>query len=150
MFDRSPTSDIPRHHDRAALAALLADLDVAVGGRTAVPTSDVAGALRPHLGRRDLLAADHRRAAVDRYRTNVVHVDPAGRWSLVALVWRPGQRTPIHSHASWCVVGVHEGRELERTFRLVDGRAREVERRVIGAGDVVACDAGDDDIHEVA
>ena len=76
----------------------------------------VAAALQPHLGDPDLLAAEHRRSSDDRYRTNVVHVAPDGSFSLVALVWRPGQRTSIHSHQSWCVVGVHEGVEEERSF----------------------------------
>ena len=64
-------------------------------------------------------------------------------------MWRPGQRTPIHSHASWCVVGVHEGCEQERSFRLAGGRAVETDRRTMLVGDVAALDAGDDDIHEV-
>jgi 3-mercaptopropionate dioxygenase len=47
-----------------------------------------------------------------------VHVAADGSFSIVALVWLPGQATPIHSHRSWCVVGVHEGRELETTYHL--------------------------------
>jgi predicted metal-dependent enzyme (double-stranded beta helix superfamily) len=35
-------------------------------------------------------------------------------------VWLPGQRTPIHDHVSWCVVGVYEGRERETRFRAVE------------------------------
>jgi 3-mercaptopropionate dioxygenase len=35
-------------------------------------------------------------------------------------VWLPGQRTPIHDHVSWCVVGVYEGRERETRYRAVE------------------------------
>lgn len=30
----------------------------------------------------------------------------------------PGQETPIHDHVSWCVVGVHQGLELETTYEV--------------------------------
>jgi 3-mercaptopropionate dioxygenase len=57
----------------------------------------------------------------DRYRQHLVHVHPAGRYSIVALVWKPGQATPIHDHLSWCVVGVWRGREHETTYDLHEG-----------------------------
>src|SRR5262249_31097845 len=44
--------------------------------------------------------------------------------SIVALVWLPGQRTPIHDHVSWCVVGVYEGRERETRYRAVEAGGR--------------------------
>src|SRR5688500_2900707 len=89
----------------------------------AVPHPDpalVAEALQGHLGDTTLLAPEHRRSSPDGYRANVVHVAPDGSFSLVALVWRPGQRTAVHSHRSWCVVGVHEGVEEERSFTVVE------------------------------
>jgi predicted metal-dependent enzyme (double-stranded beta helix superfamily) len=113
----------------------------------------VAVALRASLGDPTLLAPVHRRASADRYRTNLVHVAPDGSFSLVALVWRPGQRTPIHSHQSWCVVGVHEGLEEERSFSRVDRDGQpalaldEVHR--FGTGRVTWA-AAEDDIHDVA
>jgi predicted metal-dependent enzyme (double-stranded beta helix superfamily) len=36
----------------------------------------------------------------------------------VALVWRPGQVTPIHDHVTWCVFGVIQGVEWEELFEL--------------------------------
>jgi len=131
------------------LDALLVDLDTAAHEIAAARPRAVATALAGHLGRPGLLAPALRRSSARSYQTNVVHVDPLGRYSLVALVWRPGQRTSIHSHASWCVVGVHEGCEQERSFRLADGFAVETERRTMLAGDVAAVAAGDDDVHEV-
>jgi predicted metal-dependent enzyme (double-stranded beta helix superfamily) len=131
------------------MTALLTDLDAAVDESVAARPGAVAAALADHLRRPRLLAPVHRRSSARSYRTNIVHVDPFGRFSLVALVWRPGQRTPIHSHASWCVVGVHEGCEQERSFRLAGGSVVETGRRTLLAGDVVAVAAGDDDIHEV-
>jgi predicted metal-dependent enzyme (double-stranded beta helix superfamily) len=66
------------------------------------------------------LAPEHREPDVDHYRQHLLHVSPTRRLSIVALVWLPGQRTPIHDHVSWCVVGVYEGRERETRYRAVD------------------------------
>src|SRR5882672_2189498 len=41
---------------------------------------------------------------------------PVGSFSIVALVWRPGQVTRIHDHLTWCVFGVIQGVEHEDLF----------------------------------
>ena len=110
----------------------------------------VAVALAPYLGREGLLREADRRASCDHYRTNVMHVHPRGAYSVVALVWQPGQRTPIHSHRSWCVVGVHEGRELERSFRVSAGGLVQVDEHVLEQGHVTWLLQGEQDIHDVA
>ncbi len=99
------------------------------------------------------LPLPYRVPADDRYRSHVVHVAPDGGWSLVSLVWQPGQRTPIHDHVCWCVVGVYQGEEAETRYHLhagEDGRFLvEVERQVAAAGDTVALVPPDEDIHAV-
>jgi predicted metal-dependent enzyme (double-stranded beta helix superfamily) len=47
-----------------------------------------------------------------------LHVEPDGSFSTVALVWLPGQVTPVHDHVSWCVVGVYRGDEEEIRYRM--------------------------------
>jgi len=74
--------------------------------------------LRPALADPHLLEPRHCQPAEDHYRQHLVHVHPAGRYSIVALVWRPGQATPIHDHRCWCVVGVWRGLERETTYDL--------------------------------
>lgn len=56
-----------------------------------------------------------------RYCQHVAYVDPRGRFSIVSLVWLPGQATPIHDHACWCVVGVVLGREEETRYDALPG-----------------------------
>ncbi|WP_405060156.1 cysteine dioxygenase family protein [Kribbella sp. NBC_01505] len=57
-------------------------------------------------------------------RSHVLHVEPDGSYSVVALISRPGQATSIHDHTTWCVVAVVAGVECEERFRLTDdGRA---------------------------
>ncbi|MBV6697984.1 cysteine dioxygenase family protein [Kitasatospora aureofaciens] len=87
-----------------------------------------------------------------RYRQHVVHAEEDGGFSVVALVWLPGQQTPIHDHVSWCVAGVHQGQESETRYRLVsDGRtAHLVEtEHVAGPAGTVAAFAPPGDIHLV-
>jgi predicted metal-dependent enzyme (double-stranded beta helix superfamily) len=47
----------------------------------------------------------------DRYARHLVHRDPRGRYSVVAMVWGSGQGTPLHDHSgTWCVECVYRGR----------------------------------------
>ncbi len=110
----------------------------------------VAAVLAPALGDRRLLGPHHLLSSPDSYRTNVVHVAPDGAFSLVALVWRPGQRTPVHSHRSWCVVGVHQGHEREVEYEVAPGAGlRATTSRVHRPRDVTWLAAGDAGIHSV-
>lgn len=45
-----------------------------------------------------------------KYTRHLLHADAGDRFSLLALVWKPGQGTPIHDHPSWGVIGVLRGR----------------------------------------
>jgi predicted metal-dependent enzyme (double-stranded beta helix superfamily) len=132
------------------MLALVDDLDDTIattspGDRPAA----IAGALSDYLGCLNLLTPAHMRSDPDHYRTNIVHVDPAGAYSIVALVWHAGQRTPIHSHRSWCVVGVHQGTELERTFAWTNGHLTETGRHQLDAGSITWLTPDHDDIHDV-
>lgn len=80
----------------------------------------VARALKSLLAEPDWLSQDYRQGWPDRYRQYILHVAPDGGFSVVALVWQPGQTTPIHDHLTWCVVGVYEGAEEEINYRLYE------------------------------
>ncbi len=70
------------------------------------------------------LAAEDQAPGADTYRQHLLHVSPCRRLSVVALVWRPGQRTPIHDHVAWCVVGVYRGVERETRYRVIEVEGR--------------------------
>jgi predicted metal-dependent enzyme (double-stranded beta helix superfamily) len=76
----------------------------------------VAEQLRHHLPSPDVLTAEQRIGSPDGYRSHTLHVEPDGSFSIVALVWRPGQVTRIHDHLTWCVFGVIQGVEHEELF----------------------------------
>lgn len=80
----------------------------------------VAELLRPYLDATDFLTPEQLEPSETCYRQHILHVEPDGSFSIVALVWRPGQSTPIHDHVSWCVVGVHRGEEHETVYQIAD------------------------------
>ena len=99
------------------------------------------------------LAEQHRRADTEAYAQHVVHVHPQGKYSVVALVWLPGQTTPIHNHICWCVVGVLQGQEREISYELAgDDQEQWLEVRneqLYPAGDVCCLVPPFGDIHRV-
>jgi 3-mercaptopropionate dioxygenase len=78
--------------------------------------------LTRHLPSPDALTAEQRIGDAKGYRSHVLHTEPDGSFSIVALVWLPGQVTPIHDHVTWCVFGVIQGEEHEELFTL-DGES---------------------------
>ncbi|KQV13341.1 MULTISPECIES: cysteine dioxygenase family protein [unclassified Kitasatospora] len=115
---------------------LVAELRRAVGrGLPPDLTAHLAAeCLLPHLGAPDLLTGAQQTGDPASYRQHLLHAEPDGSFSLVALVWLPGQRTSVHDHLSWCATGVHLGEETERRYRLVpDGPTA----RLVATGDVV-------------
>jgi predicted metal-dependent enzyme (double-stranded beta helix superfamily) len=87
----------------------------------------VAGQLAGHLPPPDLLSAAEREGHADDYQSHVLHVEPDGSFSVTAMVWRPGQVTPVHDHVSWCVFGVIQGIEYEELFALTPDGSQLVE-----------------------
>lgn len=67
------------------------------------------------------LADEYATARPDRYAQYLLHCDPLERFSMVSFVWGPGQRTPVHNHTVWGLVGVLRGSELSEEYALRDG-----------------------------
>lgn len=62
------------------------------------------------------LQPPHFRSTAAGYTRNLVYDAPDESLSLYAIVWLPGQWTPVHDHGSWGVVGVVEGVLEERSY----------------------------------
>ncbi|MGF1425443.1 cysteine dioxygenase [Kitasatospora sp. LaBMicrA B282] len=95
-------------------------------GSTDPVAARVAAALAPFLPHPDLLTPAQLEPDPHAYRQHLLHVEPDGSFSVVALVWLPGQATRIHDHTAWCVVGTYLGAEQETAFRLADRDGRAV------------------------
>jgi predicted metal-dependent enzyme (double-stranded beta helix superfamily) len=100
------------------LSRLAAGVRAAVATGAAWPETAqlVADQLRRHLPTTDVLTAAQRLGSPDDYSAHNLHIEPDGSFSIVALVWRPGQITRIHDHVTWCVFGVIQGVEHEELF----------------------------------
>ncbi len=62
------------------------------------------------------LQTHHYQSSPTGYARNLVYDAPDASLSLYAIVWLPGQWTPVHDHGSWGVVGVVEGVLEERNY----------------------------------
>jgi predicted metal-dependent enzyme (double-stranded beta helix superfamily) len=105
----------------------------------------VAGELRRHLPGADVLTDEQRLGSPDSYQGHTLHAEPDGSFSIVALVWRPGQLTRIHDHITWCAFGVIQGVEHEELF---DADLNLIGRSANHVGDVSGF-APPGDIHRV-
>ncbi len=92
---------------------LIVALDQAVqdGGVHAV-AKKVESVLKEQIRRRELRMPAEMCEPVDgAYARRLVYRSPNLGYAVVAMVWGPGQRTPIHDHDGvWCVEGVVQGR----------------------------------------
>lgn len=78
----------------------------------------IAHELRDRLPSPDILTEEQRLGDPERYCTHLLHVEPDGSFSILAVVWRPGQVTPVHDHVTWCVFGTMQGVEHEELFEV--------------------------------
>src|SRR5918995_3149081 len=141
MISQGKSKRLPRKpgNDPAAPASpgldeLAAAVRIAVGKRAGWQETAqlVASELERHLPAPSILTPDQRTGDPETYRSHVLYSEPDGSFSIVALVWRPGQVTRIHDHVTWCVFGVIQGMEYEELFKL--DRKREC---LVEAGDRV-------------
>ena len=133
---------------RPALAALTADIDRAI--RRGGPRLDarLAAILRDRVGDPDLLAGLACPGSAERYVRHLLHAGSG--YSLLALVWRPGQMSPVHGHRTWCVFGVHRGILTESLFRVGERGLQLDACRQQRVGTVSHSPAISDRIHRIA
>jgi predicted metal-dependent enzyme (double-stranded beta helix superfamily) len=70
----------------------------------------------------DWLPAKYAEPDSKSYRQYLLHADSRERFSVVSFVWGPGQKTPIHDHTVWGLVGILRGAENSQIYsRAGDG-----------------------------
>lgn len=100
----------------------------------------------------DWLPEDFARPDPKRYQQYLLHADSRQRFSIVSFVWGPGQRTPIHDHRVWGLIGMLRGSEYSQGFaRHSDGSLRADGQRIqLLPGQVEAVSPKIGDIHQVS
>jgi predicted metal-dependent enzyme (double-stranded beta helix superfamily) len=98
----------------------------------------------------DWLADDLAASDTVSYRQYLLYRDPAERFAVVSFVWGPGQKTPIHDHTVWGLVGLLRGEEIAQDFGFdADGRFTAGARHTLRPGQVAAVSPRIGDIHTV-
>ncbi|QJQ02724.1 cysteine dioxygenase [Herbaspirillum rubrisubalbicans Os34] len=86
----------------------------------------------------------------ERYQQFLLHVDSAQRFSVVSFVWGPGQRTPVHDHTVWGLIGVLRGAEHAQSYAWQDGQLHAVgQRALLQAGQVEAVSPHAAELHDL-
>lgn len=87
----------------------------------------------------------------DRYAQYLLHCDPLQRFSVVSFVWGPGQKTPVHDHTVWGLVGMLRGAELCEEYEVIDGQPVPAGRRhLLRPGQIEAVSPTVGDWHRVS
>ena len=86
------------------------------------------------------------------YQQHLLYADPLDRFSLVSFVWGPGQKTPIHNHTVWGIIGMLRGAEIAQPYeKAADGAMHPVgEPTTLRVGDIECVSPRIGDIHRVS
>lgn len=106
----------------------------------------VAGVLEQTAPSVQLLTEHERAGDAASYIRHTLHTEAT--FSIVAVVWRPGQHTEIHDHITWCSFIVLRGVEFETLYQHDGDHLVQVGQLLRGAGSVSGT-APPDDIHRV-
>jgi predicted metal-dependent enzyme (double-stranded beta helix superfamily) len=134
---------------RTALETMLAE--IAAAARQPLDTRHVAvaEAIGAFVTRPELLDGHPCPCSPDRYVRHLLHQDAAGAYAVVALVWRPGQMSPVHAHRTWCAFGVARG-VLTETWYAPGDPPVPTATRLLAPGGTGHGPAGPDAIHRLA
>ncbi len=67
-------------------------------------------AMQRLLSEANILPEEATRPSESGYARHLLYSDPEGRFCIAAMVWQPGQGTPIHDHdGTWGIIGMVQG-----------------------------------------
>ncbi|CAH2781684.1 MAG: Cysteine dioxygenase (EC [uncultured Caballeronia sp.] len=141
---RSPALDRLCREIDAAFAAAESRAKVSFGQRVRI-------ALQRAIAEPDLPRSEQRIGNAQNYCRHLLAADPLDRYAIAALVWKPGQASPVHGHRTWCGYAVIEGTLAETLYRWdVEAHcAIETRRYPRAAGAVSYVDADRGAIHQL-
>ncbi|QWD91407.1 hypothetical protein [Polynucleobacter sp. MWH-Braz-FAM2G] len=84
------------------------------------------------------------------YQQYLLYADPLDRFSVVSFVWGPGQKTPVHNHTVWGMIGQLRGEEKGTPYyRQPDGSYQAGNSHICQPGMVDTVSPDTHDIHVV-
>ncbi len=99
----------------------------------------------------DWLPAEFCKTHPEYYQQYLLYADPLDRFSVVSFVWGPNQKTPVHNHTVWGMVGQLRGQERSANYyRQADGSLKPGQSSVCKPGEVATVSPNTHDIHVVA
>ena len=98
----------------------------------------------------DWLPDDFAKPHPQYYQQYLLYADPLDRFSVVSFVWGPGQKTPLHNHTVWGMVGQLRGQERSANYYpQADGSFKATESFLCKPGQVATVSPNTHDIHVV-
>ncbi len=118
-MEHATSNEVP-----AGCRSLIAALDAAVDGAADMSsvTRAVESVLCRTIGSGDVaLPAVLKQQSAEGYARRLIHHNSTLDYTAIAMVWGPGQGTPVHDHNGlWCVEGVLEGQLSITQYDLVE------------------------------
>lgn len=137
---------------RSVLDAMTAGISAALRRCEGDPSATVAEVIGAYAADPLLLLGRDCPCRAETYIRHLLHEDTEQGWAVAALVWRPGQMSPVHAHNAWCAVGVHCGVLTETFYEQSADDARPVPcgTALRRPGDITFGPARPDAIHRLA
>jgi predicted metal-dependent enzyme (double-stranded beta helix superfamily) len=141
----------PRAGLGAPLARLVREIESACGQSPEAMRERIVAALAAAAAAPRLLTAEQRRPQACAYARHVLHSDPAGRFTILSLVWAPGQFSPPHAHHTWCGYAVRENTLTETLYAFDSAAMKALPLRTAArcAGYACFAQAGLEQIHRL-
>jgi len=84
------------------------------------------------------------------YQQYLLYADPLDRFSVVSFVWGPGQKTPLHNHTVWGMIGQLRGQERSTNYYRQSNASYQADGSFIcDPGQVATVSPNTHDIHIV-
>jgi predicted metal-dependent enzyme (double-stranded beta helix superfamily) len=148
---RAPESRLPSPGSNSGIALLASEIAAACREPLSAKGPWIKAALARAALDPDLLKPEHRLTQSDCYARHILHSDAGGLFTILAIVWAPGQFSAAHAHHTWCGYAVCENPLDETLFRFdpVQSAAEPVRTEVRVPGYSCYAGAGLDQIHRL-
>ena len=110
--------------------------------------------LRGFICEPELLHPAHKQGASDSHRRHLLYAAPDSSFSIISVVWNPGQFTPVHGHTAWGASGVYAGQPCCESYKLCETSPSVFNLRHnmtlrLQPGDIATVEPGIDDAHRI-